>query len=318
MEGRELEFVYGENGDERLDRFLAGAAPEYSRARLQALIKNGRVQVNGAVVTKAGNPLKQGDHILLQVPPVAPSNLLSEDIPLDIVFENDDVLVVNKPAGMVVHPAAGHRAGTLVNAAIHHDPRMEGVGGEERPGVVHRLDKDTSGLVLLAKNDRTLHWLQEQFSTRAVRKTYVALVNGHPPSASGRIDAPIGRDPAKRQRMAVVPPAKGRQAVSEYRTLESFPEHSLLEVHPLTGRTHQIRVHCAFLGCPIVGDTVYGRRTPTIPMGRHCLHAQRIEVILPGERSPRQFAAALPPDLSAILDSLRKSLVRTESQERVR
>lgn len=318
MESRTLVFDYGESTDERLDRFLAGAAPEYSRARLQALIKDGKVRVNGLVLSKAGHLLKRGDHIHLEVPPVASSGLLPEDIPLDIVFENADLMVVNKPAGMVVHPAAGHSVGTLVNAAIHHDPGMEGVGGEDRPGVVHRLDKDTSGLVLLAKNDRALHWLQQQFSTRRVNKTYIALVDGRPPSASGKVDAPVGRDPAKRQMMAVVPPGKGRQAVSEFKTLETFPEHTLLEIHPLTGRTHQIRVHCAFLECPIVGDKVYGRRVPSIPIGRHFLHAKSLEVLLPGESRPQRFSVELPADLVQVLDSLRKDLERTESKERQR
>jgi 23S rRNA pseudouridine1911/1915/1917 synthase len=215
--------------------------------------------------------------------------------------------VVNKPAGMVVHPAAGHASGTLVHAALAHAPTMEGVGGERRPGVVHRLDKDTSGLILLAKNDAAHHRLQEQFHSRSVVKTYLALVDGRPPTPRGRIEAPIGRDPAHRQRMAVLPPGKGRQAVSEYGTVEAFPEHTLLEVHPLTGRTHQIRLHLAFIGCPVVGDKIYGRRHSSLPLKRQFLHAARLEITLPGEERPRHFEAPLPDELKHILNFLRHS-----------
>jgi 23S rRNA pseudouridine1911/1915/1917 synthase len=206
---------------------------------------------------------------------------------------------------MVVHPAAGHSSGTLVNAALGHDPELEGVGGEQRPGVVHRLDKDTSGLIVIAKNDAAHRWLQDQFRLRKVQKVYLALVDGAPPTASGRVEAPVGRDPSHRKQMAVVPLARGREAVSEYHTLEPFPEHTLLEVHPYTGRTHQIRLHMAFLGCPIVGDTLYGRRHSTLPLKRHFLHAARLTIQLPGEKTPRTFSAALPPELEEVLAYLR-------------
>jgi 23S rRNA pseudouridine1911/1915/1917 synthase len=224
-----------------------------------------------------------------------------------VVFENDDLLVVNKPAGMVVHPAAGHASGTLVHAALGHAPEMEGIGGEGRPGVVHRLDMQTSVLILMAKNDAAHHWLQEQFRLRKVEKVYWALVDERPPTPSGRIEAPIGRDPHQRKQMAIVAPEKGREAVSEYRTLETFPDHTLLEVHPITGRTHQIRLHLAFLGCPVVGDTVYGRRKATVPLGRHFLHAARLTIRLPRAAQPHTFQAPLPPELEAALDQLRKS-----------
>jgi 23S rRNA pseudouridine1911/1915/1917 synthase len=211
------------------------------------------------------------------------------------------MVVVDKPAGMVVHPAIGHGHGTLVNAIMAHAPNMEGVGGEQRPGIVHRLDKDTSGLILIAKNDRTLHWLQDQFRLRQVRKAYLALSDGHPPTPTGRIEAAIGRDPSLRKQMAIVPDAKGRAANSEYLVVESFSEHTLFEVHPETGRTHQVRLHLAFLGCPIVGDTVYGRKKPSVPIKRQFLHAARIAIILPGEKEPRTFESPLPPDLKAAL-----------------
>jgi 23S rRNA pseudouridine1911/1915/1917 synthase len=226
----------------RLDKFLAAALPQHSRARLQALIKSGQVQINGKIVLKSKHVLAGGEHILVQVPTAQSTDLIAEDIPLDIIYENNEVIIVNKPFGLVVHPAAGHWHGTLIHAALAHAPQIEGVGGELRPGLVHRLDKDTSGLILLAKNERAQRFLQAQFQSRQVRKTYAALVDGHPPTSSGRIEAPIGRDPRERKRMAVVPIAKGRAAISEYRLVERFPNHALLEVNPLTGRTHQIRV----------------------------------------------------------------------------
>jgi 23S rRNA pseudouridine1911/1915/1917 synthase len=182
---------------------------------------------------------------------------------------------------------------------------MEGIGGELRPGVVHRLDKDTSGLILLAKNDHAHQHLQAQFKARSTRKIYLALVDGRPPTPQGRIEAAIGRDPGHRKRMAVTTAEKGRPAISEYRTLESFDAHTLLEVRPLTGRTHQIRVHMAFLGCPVVADRVYGRRKASIALARHFLHAFRLTITLPGEAQAHTFEAPLPQELEAILQTLR-------------
>jgi 23S rRNA pseudouridine1911/1915/1917 synthase len=208
---------------------------------------------------------------------------------------------------MVVHPAVGHASGTLVNAVLGYDPEIEGIGGEERPGVVHRLDKETSGLILLAKNERAHRWLQDQFRLRNVEKIYLALVDGKPPTPSGRVEAHIGRDPSHRKRMAIVPESRGREAISEYKTIESFKDHTLLEFHPLTGRTHQIRLHCAFLRCPIVGDEIYGRKKPSIHLDRHFLHAYRLKIILPGEREPEFFEAPLPEDLEKVLESLRSA-----------
>nr|BAL52529.1 ribosomal large subunit pseudouridine synthase D [uncultured Chloroflexota bacterium] len=293
---------------ERLDRFLSQQLTEFSRTRLQGLIEDGFVRVNGLVVTKNGHKLAFGDRVEVRVPPPAPSSLIPEAIPIEVLFENEDVVVINKPAGLVVHPAAGHDHGTLVHALLHHLPDLEGIGGEERPGIVHRLDKGTSGLMIVARNERAHRYLQDQFRLRRVEKTYLALVDGHPPTPSGRIEAPIGRDPLHRKRMAILHPGKGREAISEYRLLETFPAHALLEVHPLTGRTHQIRLHLAFLGCPVVGDTVYGRKKPTLAIERHFLHAYRLKIILPGESQPRLFQAPLPAELLAILDALRTRL----------
>ena len=290
---------------ERLDKFLVSRLPEFSRARLQGLIADGFVLVNGEPAKKSGQMLEAGAAVEIRIPPPVPSGLIPENIPLDIIFENDDLLVVNKPAGMVVHPAAGHDSGTLVHAVLGYDPDIEGIGGEERPGVVHRLDKETSGLILLAKNDNAHHWLQDQFRLRQVEKTYLALVDGAPPTPAGRVEAAIGRDPSHRKQMAVLPPGKGRESVSEYKTLEKFRHHTLLEFHPLTGRTHQIRLHCAFLGCPIVGDKVYGRRTPTLEIKRHFLHAAKLKIILPGEKQARTFEAPLPEELMDVLTRLR-------------
>jgi 23S rRNA pseudouridine1911/1915/1917 synthase len=304
-ESQFFQFLFEETKAERLDKFLVRCMPEFSRARLQGLIKDGKVTVAGKVATKSGYVVEPGSQVNVELPPTQTTDLVAEDIPLDIIFESDDLLVVNKAAGMVVHPALGHWQGTLVNAALGHDPEMEGVGGELRPGIVHRLDKNTSGLIVIAKNDDTLHLLQDQFRLRQVRKIYLALTDGHPPTPTGRIEAAIGRDPSQRKQMAIVSEEKGRSAESEYLTLETYPHHSLLEVHPLTGRTHQIRLHLAFLGCPVVGDTIYGRQHSSLPLGRHFLHAARLTITLPGETEPRTFEAPLPPDLAQVLNDLR-------------
>jgi len=297
-------FQYTVEQDQRLDKFLVICLPEFSRSRLQSFIKEGLVTIDGEIARKTGQMLRSPCTVQVHIPETAPGELVPEPIPLDIIFENNDVLVVNKPAGMVVHPAAGHASGTLVHAALGHAPELEGVGGEHRPGVVHRLDKNTSGLIILAKNDLAHRYLQEQFSQRLAKKTYFALVDGCPPTPIGRIEAPIGRDPRHRKKMAIVSPGKGRAAVSEYRILESFPAHALLEVKPLTGRTHQIRLHLAYIGCPVAGDTTYGKRQATIPLERHFLHASYLTIQLPDESEPRTFHAPLPPELVEVLKEL--------------
>ncbi len=298
-------FRYEQNTPQRLDKFLVARLPEFSRARLQGLIADGFVAVNNRPAKKAGQTLEGGEIVTVRIPPPQPSDLLAEEIPLDVLFENDDLLVINKPAGMVVHPAAGHASGTLINAVLGYAPDIEGVGGEERPGLVHRLDKDTSGLIVVAKNDHAHHWLQDQFRLRLVEKVYLALVDGAPPTPSGRIETAIGRDPRDRKKMAVMPPDKGREAISEYHTLETFRAHTLLAVRIYTGRTHQIRLHLAYLKAPITGDVVYGHRRPTLDIPRHFLHAHRLALTLPGETTPRRFEAPLPPDLQAVLTRLR-------------
>jgi 23S rRNA pseudouridine1911/1915/1917 synthase len=296
-----LSFQFKGEGSARLDKFLVTCLPEFSRSRLQTLIENGFILVDGITAHKSGQMIRGGSFIEVHIPPAEPTDLVPEAIPLDIIFENDDVMVVNKPAGMVVHPAAGHSSGTLVHAALAHAPDMPGIGGEKRPGVVHRLDKDTSGLILIAKNDQAQRFLQDQFRQRKTMKTYLTLVDGKPPTPTGRIEAPVGRDSVHRKLMSVTGIKKGREAVTEYRTLETFREHALLEVHPLTGRTHQIRVHMKFIGCPVTGDTVYGHRNANIPLKRQFLHAARLTILLPGELTHRTFEAPLPDELVQVL-----------------
>jgi 23S rRNA pseudouridine1911/1915/1917 synthase len=293
---------------ERLDRLITAALPRQgvpvSRTEVQRLIEDGFVAVDGRLATKPALRLPGPASVVVRLPPAAPSGNRPEAIPLDIVFENNDLLVINKPAGMVVHPAAGHFAGTLVNAVLGHDPGLEGVGDEQRPGIVHRLDKDTSGLIVVAKNDPAHRELQLQFKERRVEKTYLALLDGRPPTDRGRIEAAIGRDPRNRKRMAIVPDQRGRAAVTEYRVTTHYPAHTLVEARPLTGRTHQLRLHFAYLKCPIAGDTVYGRRTPSLPLRRHFLHAARLVFELPGAGQRLDLEAPLPPDLERILHSL--------------
>ena len=295
---------YEDSESERLDRFLTEQLPDYSRSRLQSFIKDGRVRVDGDPAKKFGQTLVPGQMVTVIIPEDRPSELIPEDIPLDILYEDDQSIIINKPAGMVVHPAAGHDSGTLVHAVLAHCSDLKGFGGEIRPGVVHRLDRDTSGIIVMAKNEKAHIFLQEQFRERTINKRYLALVDGAPPTPSGRVEAPIGRDPIRRQQMAILTPDKGREAVTEYRTLKQYAKHTLIEAHPLTGRTHQIRVHMAFLKCPIVGDVLYGRRKQSIPLDRHFLHAYRLTILLPGHDEPMTFEAPLPEELQKVLDDL--------------
>ena len=299
-----LTLDYEEESSQRLDHFLAEELPDYSRSRLQSFIKEGRVRVDGEPAKKYGQALVPGQMITVVIPEDHESGLIPENIPLDIIYEDEQSIVINKPAGMVVHPAAGHESGTLVNAVLYHCDDLKGFGGEIRPGVVHRLDRDTSGIIVMAKNEKAHIFLQEQFKDRTINKRYLALVDGAPPTPSGRVEAPIGRDPIRRQQMAILTPDKGRAAVTEYRTVKSFAKHTLIEAHPLTGRTHQIRVHMAFLKCPIVGDVLYGRRKQSIELDRHFLHAFRLTILLPGHSEEMTFEAPLPAELQAVLDGL--------------
>jgi 23S rRNA pseudouridine1911/1915/1917 synthase len=235
------------------------------------------------------------------------TELVPEDIPLDIRYEDDDLLVVNKPAGMVVHPGTGHYRGTLVNAVLAYCPDVLGVGYEKRPGIIHRLDKYTSGLIVVAKNDRALQHVQEQFKKRTIDKRYLALVDGQISPPEALIDAPIGRNKQERKKMAVIPlqhSATSRPAQTRYKSIVSYDDHTLVECQLLTGRTHQIRVHLAYIGFPIVGDNVYGRQRQRTKLGRHFLHAAKITFKRPSDDEPITCQAELPPNLEDFLKTL--------------
>ncbi len=297
------EFIYSGDESPRLDKFLADSLVDFSRVQTQGFIDEGKVTVNGRVRTKAALRIKSGDILQVEVPEVVTEEPLGEAQPLDILYEDDSVLVVNKPAGMVVHPGAGNLTGTLVNAAVAHFPAIKDVGEQGRPGVVHRLDKDTSGVIILAKTNAAYHHLVRQFKSRRTEKVYLTLVDGVPPTPTGRIEANIHRDEHYRQKMAVAYEGKGRKAISEYSTVKNFSNHALLEVKPLTGRTHQIRVHLAYLGSPVAGDQIYGRRKSSIPGARFFLHAEKLKIELPGGEI-REFIAPLPKELEEILTQL--------------
>jgi 23S rRNA pseudouridine1911/1915/1917 synthase len=288
---------------ERLDKYLADAVSDLSRAQVQSLIAAGRVAVNDASA-KASLRLTMGDEVVVRVPPAESTEVHPEAIPLNVVYEDDDLLVIDKPAGMVVHPAHGHRSGTLVNALLARYPQLAEVGGAERAGVVHRLDKDTSGLILVAKNEATQKELQRQFKHRAVEKVYLALLEGRLEPTQGIIDAPIGRDKRQRKQMAVM--RSGRKASTAYQVIERFDDgHTLVEARPQTGRTHQIRVHFAFIGHPVVGDRVYGYRRQRLRLRRQFLHAQTISFRLPSGGEVVEFHSPLPDDLRRVLADLR-------------
>lgn len=296
--------TYSGDSPQRLDQFLSEVYTDASRSRLLQYIKDGRVSVNGAPITKGGYWLSAGNIVKLTLPAEHTSQLIPEERSLDILYEDENTLILNKPASIVVHPSFGHDSGTIVHAVLAHCKDLGSFGGEIRPGVVHRLDRDTSGILILAKNEKALNFLQAQFKSREIEKRYLALVDGRPPTPTGRIEAPIGRDPKRRQMMAILPADKGRAAVTEYFTKAEYKNHTLLEARLLTGRTHQLRVHFAFLKCPIVADALYGYRKQSIPLGRHFLHASSVTVTLPGDTEPSTFTAPLPPELQAALDGL--------------
>ncbi len=304
MSGREIQVDIERPGG-RLDRLLSDRLPDISRSRIQKLVRQGLATVDGVVITKTGFALEGGERVTLFLPAPEPSALIPEHIPLDIIYEDADCLILNKPPGMVVHPSVGHNHGTLVHAILGYAPDLKGIGEEKRPGVVHRLDKDTSGLIIFAKHDKAHQWLQNQFKDRKVKKTYLAITDGAPPTPDGRIEAGIGRDPKNRQRMAVLPDTKSRKAVTLYHELERYRAHTYLELQPITGRTHQIRVHLAFIGAPVLGDRVYGRRKISLPVPRQMLHAARLELKLLGKRKAGAFTAPLPQDFEDALSRLR-------------
>jgi 23S rRNA pseudouridine1911/1915/1917 synthase len=310
-----VQVVIGEDHHgQRLDQALAALVPQQSRSQIQRLIKDGRVTIDGAAAARVSQPVAAGQAIASAVPEPAPSAAVAQDLPLEIVFEDPDIVVVNKAAGTVVHPAAGHAEGTLVNALLHHIGDLSGVGGELRPGIVHRLDKGTSGLMVVAKHDRAHEELSRQFHEREVEKEYTALIWGVLPPGR-RIEEPIGRDPSNRQKMSTRA-RRARTAVSRITWAEHFPGVALVGVAIATGRTHQIRVHLSAIGHPIVGDALYGgvrRRVPpelraVQTLERPFLHAARLAFTHPSDGRRLEFRAELPEDLRAVLDRLREDI----------
>lgn len=304
MKAQEHSFTVENGADARVDKFLTEKLPEISRSQIKNLIDRGFVTLDGVVVSKAGVKARPGSIVDIVLPDDSSNGLIPEDIKLDIIYENKQVIVINKPAGMVVHPGAGNYSGTIVNALLAYDPEIRHVGEPDRPGVVHRLDKDTSGVLIFAKTNEAYRWLVKQFKSRNIRKIYLALVDGHPPTPTGRIEAPIERDTAVRTRMTVGLRGQGKPAVSEYFESQRYKKHSLLEVHPITGRTHQIRVHLSYIGVPVVGDMLYGHRHTSIKLNRFFLHAKSLAVRLPGDRALREFEAPLPNELQDVLNTL--------------
>ena len=294
--------IWVERGDVRLDYYLAGLGLDLTRSRLRQLIDSGDVLVNGATV-KPAYRVRPGDRVMVSVPPPKPSIAVPQDIPLTVIYQDADLVVIDKPTGLAAHPGPGHPDRTLVNGLLALCPDIQGIGGEIRPGIVHRLDKDTSGLMMAAKTETAHHNLSQQIKERRVEKGYLALVEGAPESDSGVIEAPIGRDPRRRTRMAVT--AGGRESRTGYRLLERAGRYSLLELQLHTGRTHQARVHLAWLGHPLLGDAVYGKRSPLLP--RHFLHAHRLAFAHPATGEPLEFRSPLPDDLQAALEEARRS-----------
>jgi 23S rRNA pseudouridine1911/1915/1917 synthase len=276
----------------RLDKYLAREYPDFSRSHLQKLIERGYILVNECGA-RASQRLNIGDKICVVLSPPEQVSLVAEPIPVDVIYEDDDLLVVNKPAGLVVHPSPGHTVHTLVNALLARCPDLSSFGDVMRPGIVHRLDRDTSGLMIIAKNSAAQQYLINQFKSRSVSKDYLVLVKGKLTPTQGIIDAPIGRDPSNRKRMAVV--AGGRQARTIYKVKEYLGEYTLLDVTTETGRTHQIRVHLSAIGYPVVGDPVYGVRSAYV--NRQFVHAYRLSFRLPADGECREFTCELPSDL---------------------
>jgi 23S rRNA pseudouridine1911/1915/1917 synthase len=315
METRELIFPSGDE-PERLDSFVTGALAEMTRSAVQRLIEGGMVTVDGAPA-KPSQKLKGGERVVVAIPPPVPAEPAAEQIPLDVLYEDSDLIVVNKPAGMVVHPGAGAGSGTLVNALLGHCRDLSGIGGELRPGIVHRIDKDTSGVLVVAKNDRTHQGLARQFEEHSVKRVYLALVYGSPKADKGRIEGAIGRHPVDRTKMSGKA-TRGKHAVTHWQVCSRYPGITLLRLRLETGRTHQIRVHLTESGFPLVGDKVYGNssrltavRDPEARrliqgLGRQALHARTLGFIHPEKGEYLEFETGLPEDMARIIEYLEK------------
>jgi 23S rRNA pseudouridine1911/1915/1917 synthase len=306
----------------RLDAVVAARLDQCSRSYAARLIRRGHAWVDGSI-RKPGYKVKLNEQIECRLPPPEPIDLVAEALPLDVLFEDRHLIVLNKPPGMVVHPAAGHSGGTLVNALLYYCPDLEGIGGRKRPGIVHRLDKDTSGVLVVAKTDKAHHELSRQFKARKIGKRYLALVHGSPQNDCGRIDLPIGRHPKERKKMSTLS-TSGREALTEWRVRERYDGAALLEIDLQTGRTHQIRVHCSAMGHPIVGDGVYGGRRTLSRLAREnaslhaivksakrqMLHARQLKFHHPATAQLLSFKAPLHEDMHAIIERLKQLRAR--------
>jgi 23S rRNA pseudouridine1911/1915/1917 synthase len=292
----------------RIDRYLSQELPDLSRSRIQQLIEQGSLQINGKACTSKKTTVQLGDRISLTIPEAIPLDLQPEAIPLDILYEDDSLIIVNKPAGLVVHPAAGHESGTLVNALLAHCQNLAGIGGVQRPGIVHRLDKDTTGAIAIAKTDQAHQHLQAQLKAKTARREYLGVVYGATSSDNGTIDQPIGRHPVDRKKMAVVPVEKGgRLAVTHWQVQERLGNYTLMYFQLETGRTHQIRVHSAYIGHPIVGDPVYSAgRSVGVNLPGQALHAWRLTLQHPVSEERISVTAPIPKTFNTLLDVLRK------------
>ena len=289
----------------RLDKFILEQHPDFSRSRVEGLIKSGFVTVNGEKAQKAGMKVDPDDNVEVEIPPPVPAVPEPEEIALSVVYEDDDMLVIDKPPGMVVHPAPGHFSGTLVNALLHHCPDLTGIGGVARPGIVHRLDQDTSGLIAVAKSQKAMDGLVRAFSShRSIEKIYIAVCHGKPRLDSGTIENLIGRHPVDRKRMAIVE-KNGKEALTHWQVLKTFNSHSVIRCRIETGRTHQIRVHMASLNCPVIGDRTYGktaldRKLEPVPE-RQMLHAFKLALFHPVSGERLCLTAPVPPDMKPYL-----------------
>ncbi len=303
----EISLQIEENG-ERLDRYLAEHLTDFSRSRIQQLITQGNVQVNGQICLTKKVTVQKGDRICLEIPDVQPLDLKAEAIPLDILYEDDCLLIVNKPAGLVVHPAPGHPDGTLVNALLAHCPNLPGISGVQRPGIVHRLDKDTTGAIAIAKTDFAQQHLQAQLKAKTARRDYLGVVYGVPPTIKGKIDFPIGRHPVDRKKMAVVPIEKGgRNAITHWEIMERLDNYTLIHFQLETGRTHQIRVHSAYIGHPIVKDPLYGSgKEVGVNLPGQALHAWKLQLVHPVTSKFISVTAPLPTAFLTLLEVLRR------------
>ena len=302
MTEHHIYYVDAAHEDVRLDTFLTAHLRAHSRSHIKALIETGHITVDGGTAKPALH-LRRGQRVEVVVPPPPPATVAPEDISLPVVFEDEHLLVINKPPALTVHPGAGRPSGTLVNAVLARVPGLAGVGSRQRPGIVHRLDKDTSGLLVVAKTPVAYASLSSQVARRTVNRTYLALVHGVLPHEERTITAPIGRHPRHRTRMAVVP--RGREAITRYRVLERLARYTLVEAHLVTGRTHQIRVHFAHIGHPVAGDPVYAGRPDELGIGRQALHAHRLQFVHPASGKEMAFEAPPPADFTAAVERAR-------------